>query len=149
MQREEEALDEIIKNKGQFDALMKKRRDNSLYKKVIDGKIEVDHVATANAIIKFIMLVPMDRWVKKVMIMRIGDPTKQKKPMSSMAVALALGMTEDEVIEAEEYGKKVVGDFMQRVTAPEFVEKFNREKSLEAQVKEIQSKTVNPQDEAT
>lgn len=69
-----------------------------------DGKLHVDHVAAANAMVMYIVNLPIDAWIKKIMVMRIGAPLINKAPMSAKQVALALGMYEQEVIECEQEG---------------------------------------------
>ena len=141
--------DNVIHNADEFDAYIKSRQNKALFDRDANGQLKVDHIGAANAMVKMIMLTPMDKWVKRVMIMRIGDPTKKEKPRTHMQVALSLGMMEQEVIEAEQYGMKVVGDFMNRVSSTEFADRFNKEQTLRSQVEDIQNKKVNSEENPT
>lgn len=82
--------------------------------------VTIDHFKAAIVLRRFIQLTPMDNWCKKVMSMRIGEPWNGIPAKSHMAIALELGCLESEVIEIEDTGKKLVGDYIMRVTAPGF-----------------------------
>lgn len=129
----------IIKNAEQYAHI------KNIGKKHVKGgnDIIVNHVDAANILIRFIELTPMDEWCKKVMIMRIGNPLINCKPMTHIQIALALGCMEDEVREIEEAGKNIVNDYMKKVTQPEFIEKFERDRRLKAHVDDTFNKIVN------
>ena len=134
--------DDVIRNAEHYEAVKKARRE-ALYTKSPDGNIIVDHVRTANVLIRFIQLTPMDKWIKDVMIMRIGNPLINLKPATHMQIALTLGCMESEVREMEEVGTKIVNDYIRRVTQPEFVEKFERDRRNKASVDDTLNKIVN------
>jgi len=101
----------------QAEAFLRSRKEGNikLYEKK-DGKMHVDHASTANAMVMFIANVPMDKWIKKIMIMRIGAPLLNKAAMSHMQIALRLGMLEKEVQEIEAEGIRICNEFMDRCT---------------------------------
>ena len=110
----------IIDNLNQVDGYLaerNKRLDKDKFYQFKDGTIKVDHLAAADAIIRFINAVPnMDRHVREIMIMRIGSPAMKGVKMSHMAIALAKGMSEDEVVFLEKIGVKMTNEYMERVT---------------------------------
>ena len=117
--------DMIIRNDSDFKEYLAKRKNKKLYKLKKDGRVTVDHVATANVLSKFIELCPMDKWLKKVMLLRIGNPIINQKAMSHMQIALLVGTDVNEIIEMEKAGKMIVGQFLQRCTTQEAVKKFD------------------------
>ena len=76
--------------------------------------LHVDHVKANTNMGLFIGHLPMDPWIKKIMIMRIGSFILRKPPMSHLEIALQLGMTEEEV---KELSKKVVAVFKGKCSA--------------------------------
>lgn len=137
----------IIRNDADFKAYLASRTNKKLYE-TKDGRMVVDHVAVANVMSKFIELCPMDRWIKRVMLMRVGSPLLRKKAMSHMQIALVIGATVDEVIEMEKHGKYLVGMFLERCNAAEAVEKFDRLESNKKHIDEVNNSLLNPQSEA-
>ena len=134
----------IIRNDADFKAYLASRTNKKLYE-TKDGRMVVDHVAVANVMSKFIELCPMDRWIKRVMLMRVGSPLLRKKAMSHMQIALTIGATVDEVIEMEKHGKYLVGMFLERCNAQEAVEKFDRLGSNKAEINNIKNTLTNPE----
>lgn len=108
--------DEVL-NLSQAEQILADRKSGKvkLYD-MKDGRLTVDHARTANAMVMFIANVPMDPWIQKIMIMRLGAPFLNKHQMTPLSIALRLGMKESEVIEIEEEGKKICSDYMERVT---------------------------------
>lgn len=91
-----------------------------------DGKIVINHVATANAMAMFLVNVPMPKIFKKVLLMRIGSPLVHKKSMSHMAIALQLGMNVAEVHEIEAEALRICNDFMSRSSGHMFAGQDNK-----------------------
>lgn len=107
----------IIRNPGDFREYVNERKqvaERKLFTLDKTGTVQVDHVATANALIKLIRFAPIDKVIKQIMIMRIGNPLMHGKQMSHISIAIALGMTIEEVIELEKIGVKLVNEFMER-----------------------------------
>ncbi len=140
--------DILIRNPDDFKAYLASRKNKNLYSIGKDGHVVVDHVATANVLAKFIELCPMDRWIKKVMIMRIGNPLLNKRAMTHMQIALTIGATVDEVLEIEKAGKVIVGKFLERCSSREAVEKFDRLEGNKRHINEVNNSLLNPQPEA-
>lgn len=97
-------------------------------------KTTINHVETANAAVKMIMLAPLHDKIKQIMILRIGSPLMKQKAMSHLAIALQLGMKESEVFRLEMEGVQIVRDYMEKVCLQDAIGKFNKEGS-EAEVK--------------
>lgn len=111
--------------------------------------LRIDHFKAAIVLTRCIQLCPCDSWIKKVMFRRVGRPWEGKMPMTHMAIALELGCLEKEVIEIEEAGKKIVGDFMSRAMDMSTSKKFEKDILNKAVVEEkSESKTVNPDNQA-
>ena len=106
--------DELLSADQVADVLDARRTGrDKLYKKE-NGKLVIDHVRTANAMAMFIVNIPMDKIIKKVLLMRIGSPLIHKKPMTHMAIAVSLGMLETEVREIEAIGLEACNEFMMK-----------------------------------
>lgn len=103
-------------------------KENPLFTRNDNGRMVIDHAATANAMVKFIMACPIDPIIKSVMVMRIGYPLKNKKPVSYTQIAIRFGMTLDEVKDLENIGKIVVADCIDRISQKDAIEKFNKDK---------------------
>jgi hypothetical protein len=95
-----------------------------------EEQLRFDHAAVASQAIKMINAIKMDAFVRKVMTMRIMGPMVTGMERSHISIALELGATEDDVIEAERYGMKVVEDLLHKVSCQDFVDKFNTEEKL-------------------
>lgn len=109
----------IVDNLDQIDGYIRERKRNVKNDKLFtvkDGQVKVDHIATANAMIHCINAVNMDKHIKEIMIMRIGSPAMNGVRMSHVAIALAKGMTEQEVIFMEKTGVKIMNEFLHRIT---------------------------------
>ena len=137
----------IISNQTDFNEYLAKRKNKKLYSYDKDGKLVVDHLAVANVLGKFIELCPMDPWIRKVMILRIGSPLLKQKPMSHMQIAIQIGATVKEVEEMEVHGKIIVGRFLERCSAREAVEKVNRDGSM-TNINQIKNTLLNPESPA-
>ena len=139
--------DILIRNQDDFKAYLASRKNKKLYE-VKDGHVVVDHVAVANVMAKFIELVPMDRRVKRVMLLRVGSPLMRKKAMSHMQIALMIGTTVDEVIEMENHGKLLVGAFLNRCSMNDAVKSFDSKEANRSGINDVKNILVNPQHEA-
>lgn len=133
----------IIRGPDDFKAYLAARKNKKLFD-FKAGHVVVDHIATANVLAKFIELVPMDRWIKKVMLMRVGNPLMNKRQLSHMQIAITIGATVDEVIELERVGKIIVGKFLERCSAQEAVRKFETDLSAARNVNEVKNSMGNP-----
>ena len=134
----------IIRNDADFKAYLASRTNKKLYE-TKDGRMVVDHVAVADVMSKVIKLCPMDRWIKRVMLMRVGSPLLRKRAMSHVQIALMIGATMDEVIEMEKHGKYLVGMFLERCNAKEAVKKFDRLESNKTQINNVKNTLTNPE----
>jgi len=76
------AFKDPIKNERQFSKAVNDIKSKPVVKKDPAGDIVTNHVAAAETVIRIIQLIPMDEWIKRVMIMRIGNPLINQKPMS-------------------------------------------------------------------
>lgn len=132
----------IINNTDDFKAWLETRKNKKLYDVDANGRVIVDHIAVANVLAKFIELCPMDRWIKKVMLMRVGNPLMNNRKMTHMQIAIIIGATVDEVIELENAGKIIVGRFLQHCSAQEAVDKFNSNSKLSRNVDDIKNKLI-------
>ena len=138
--------DMIIRNESDFKEYLAKRKNKKLYN-IKKGRVVVDHVATANVLSKFIELCPMDRWIKTVMLMRVGSPLMKQKAMSHMQIALMIGTTEDEVKEMEVIGKTLVGNFLEKCSVRDVVKKFDSKEENKKGINEVKNiiTKVNPE----
>lgn len=100
-------VEEILKDRNSGKMRLHRRQN---------GHLVVDHAKTANAMVMFIANIPMDKFIKKILIMRLGCPLINKKPMTHLQVALQLGMKEAEVVELEQVGLQECNSYMERVT---------------------------------
>lgn len=102
---------------SQVEEILKDRKNGTmrLYSRQ-NGRLVVDHARTANAMVMFIANIPMDKYIKKILIMRLGCPLINHKPMSHLQVALRLGMKESEVQQLEDAGKTICNEYMERVS---------------------------------
>jgi len=110
----------IIDNLDQVDSHIADRskalKKDKLYM-FKDGMLHIDHMAAADALIKFINSTPrLDKHIKEIMIMRIGSPAMDGVKMSHTAIALAKGMDEREVVFLEQVGVKIVNEYLERIT---------------------------------
>jgi hypothetical protein len=105
--------------------------------KTENGKLVINHAKTADAMIKFICMAPVDNYIKRIMVMRIGSAFKNQKaqPMSHLQIALLLGETEEKIFQLEREGIVVVSEFMERVCLADGVNAFNKERSIENDVR--------------
>ena len=125
MQEEQKNLNQVIHE------LEQTKREPSQSERT---KTTINHVDTANAAIKMVMLAPLHDKIKRIMILRIGSPILKQRAMSHLAIALQLGMREEEVFRLEMEGIQIVRDFMEKVCLTDSVAKFNKDGS-EAEVR--------------
>lgn len=110
----------IIDNLDQVDDFVSERnakaRKDKMWMFKEDGPLKVDHGTVAELFINYINNMPgADKHVKEILIMRIGSPINHGKPMSHMAIALAKGMTLEEVQAVEFFGKKLMQECLAHV----------------------------------
>lgn len=94
----------------------------------------VDHGRVACQAIKVVNALKIDPFAKKVMTLRLLGPMITGRERSHMSIALELGASVDDVIQAEEYGIDAVNKALELVALPDFMEKYNRERALSAVV---------------
>ena len=99
-----------------------------------EEKLQIDHVALATQSIKMINSSSVDPLVKKVVTLRIIGPMLTRKSRSHISIALELGVTENDVIQAEEYGANVLCELMTRVDSQEVIDKFNSDETVKKAV---------------
>jgi len=71
--------------------------------------------------------VPMSPEIKKIMVLRIGNPLTKKSEMTHLAIALQLGMREEEVFQLERIGIEKVSKYMERTTIQDGINSFNKD----------------------
>lgn len=122
----------IIKSEEQFKKIMEERRaksDAGLVRE--ESMTTVDHSKVACQALKVINSTNMDPFVKRVMTLRIIGPMITGRERSHMSIALELGATVDDVEQAEIYGTQYVEDMLEKVSLPDFQEKYNRERAVQ------------------
>lgn len=133
----------IVDDLDQVDQYLNQRKEDMESGKLFEengGTITVDHVATANCLIKFINTIPkLDPWIKKILIMRLSRPLINGKPMSYLAIALELGMSEQDVKDLEIAGKKIANEWMARNT----IEDGARSNESNSSINDILNQTAN------
>jgi hypothetical protein len=108
--------------------------------KGISERVQFDHMAIANQAIKLINGLNVDWLVKKVVTLRIMAPIGTGRGRTHSSIALELGVSEKDVIQAEEYGKQVMFDAMNRTDLQEIIDKHNLDRAAEDAMRTV----VNP-----
>lgn len=130
----------IIRNQEDHKKDLAERRKKSDARQVREDNVSAyNHFDVAMQIIKVVNATNIDPFVKKVMTMRILAPVTIGKERDHMSIALELGATATEVEEAEAYGIGVIGEILDKVSLPDFIEKFNSERKLANEIKKMQS----------
>jgi hypothetical protein len=130
--------EEIIRSKEQFNNRIAERRSKSDLRQVREEAVaSFSHAEVACQVIKVVNSLNMDPFVKKVMTLRVMGPMITGGERSHMSIALELGAPVDDVIQAEEYGISVVNTMLAKVSTPEFVEKFNRDRAVMNAIKGV------------
>ena len=128
----------VIKSEAQFKTLMAERRKKSDLRQVREDNVtSVHHSKVACQAIKVVNSLYIDPFVKKVMTLRIMGPIISGSERSHMSIALELGATVDDVEQAEEYGVKIVGEMLEKVALPDFIEKYRRDRLVTDAVKGV------------
>lgn len=96
---------------------------------------QYSHAEVASQAIKVINSLPMDSFVKKVMTLRVIGPLLTGHERTHISIALELGATIDDIIQAEEYGIDFVNEAMAKCALPDFIGKFNADKKVESSVR--------------
>lgn len=104
------------------------RKDVGLEKKDRD-LLRISHMETANASIKLIQVAPLHETIKKILTLRIGGPIVNKREMTHLAIALRLGLKEDEVRRLEAEGVAILKDYMTKICISDGIGVFNKEGS--------------------
>lgn len=136
----------IVDNLDQVDDYLEKRNKDMNSGALVSGKsgtITVDHAAAADALIRFIDSIPnLDPWIKRVMIMRIGNPLLKGKKMTHLAIALELGMDVQEVIDMEKAGVAIANKWMETVTADEIIQRGQKDGNKTSLIKDTFNRMV-------
>ena len=119
------------------DRLKTARKRQINMDKLGDDTPHVHHMQVANLVLKILHTLKIDPIIKKVMSMRIIGPLQTGKETSRLSIALELGIRELEVEEIENAGLEILDHYLKKTNSPEFVEKFNREKSLLEEINKI------------
>ena len=83
------------------------REGNPLFTRT-KGKLVIHHKAVAKTLVKFLNALPIHSMIKTVMTLRlVGCESNQYIPMSTLQVALMLGLREQTVCDIEKDGKKI------------------------------------------
>ncbi|MEA2036153.1 MAG: hypothetical protein U9O94_01490 [Nanoarchaeota archaeon] len=133
-----------VNNVGDFKRIMGERL-NKARKRVVnedalkDNTPKVQHMETANLIVKVIHAINMDPIIKKVMTKRIIGPIQTGGECTRLSIALELGISEKEVEQIENAGLEILDRYLQKVSVGDFVGKFNADKMIEREVKKIQT----------
>lgn len=122
----------IIKSKEQFDNVMKERREKSDKRQVRTEAVRTyNHAEVASQVIKVVNSLPMDPFAKKVLTLRVIGPLINGIERSHLSIAMELGATIDDVVQAESYGIDFVSKAMSKFSMPDFIKKFNADKKLD------------------
>ena len=111
---------------------------------ISDERVNIDHFKAAILLITAIQKCPMDKWCKKVLLLKVGRPWEGKMPKSNLQIAILFGCLEDEINEIEEAGKNILFDFMDRASDMAFSKDFENKVVNQAVV----SYKVNPDNQA-
>lgn len=131
----------IIRNQEQHRAVLAERRAKSDLKQMRTESIrKYSHADVASQAIKVVNSLPMDPFVKKVLTLRIIGPLITGHERTHISIALELGTTETEVMQAEEYGIEFVNNAMEKCSMPDFVGKFNADKKAESVIRDAINK---------
>ena len=123
--------DKIIRTHEQFNNLIKSRNEKAALNQINEeAMVHADHAACASQAIKVVNSIRMDPFIKKVMTLRLIGPVVTGHERTHISIALELGATIDDVIQAEQAGLKIVGDMLQKVSLPDFIEKHNRNRAV-------------------
>lgn len=139
--------EKIVHNQDELRNILAERNEKAARREVNkhliqeDEPVNAQHIAIANQIIKVIANLKLDPFIKKVMSARILWPVLHGEERSHLSIALELGATVDDVVQAEEAGIEIVGNLMQRFSVKEEVEKFNRDRAVQNTIKEEIEKT--------
>jgi tRNA A-37 threonylcarbamoyl transferase component Bud32 len=130
--------DQKISSAEELENVLKARKEKISNRKMngaaMDRVHAVDHIMLANQWVKVINVVIQDKYIRDVLNQRIVSPLRTGFEKTHMAIAIELGMREDEVIACEEEGKAILFDHLEKCCSSDFIEKFNRNKTLQKTV---------------
>lgn len=115
---------------------------NPLYTRMDNGRIVVDHKKTAHMFIKMIEISPIRPLCKRIMRLRLIGAPPDFQPMTTLAVALALGYREDFIMRVERDGLEELKVHYRTASAMDAVGKFDHDRSIQEVVKQ---ELLNPQ----
>ena len=116
-----EDLEPVLKDR------IEKARKHQMNEAVMGNDPKVNHLEVANQVLKAIQMMSVDQRIKDVMTVRILGPIKAGREISHYEIALKFKMSEAEVKEIEIAGQEILTGYLQKVSSPEFMAKFNRE----------------------
>lgn len=132
------AEERIIKSAEEHKRMLAERKEQSDLRHVREDKVSnYSHQQVASQLIKVVNSLKIDPFVQKVMTLRILGPMITGNERTHISIALELGATIDDVEQAEAYGMQIVGEMLEKVSMPDFIEKFNRDSRVEKAVKEL------------
>lgn len=139
---EQQKPDTVIKSTDQFDKLIKDRQEKNDKRIVDKSKFQKDtpicnHAEMSSLYLKVVNMIKMDPWIKKVMTRRIMGPMINGRETTHLSIALELGMSESEVIEVERAGMQIVSKHIDKVSSPDFIQKFNRDQKVKTEVSKL------------
>jgi hypothetical protein len=105
-------------------------------------KIKVNHAEFASLTIKILAGIKIDPFVRRVMTLRVMGPLITGHEKSHIAIALELGASVTDVVDAEKYGVTVIESFMKKVSNNDFINKFNRDDAVDRAVKQEMDKSA-------
>lgn len=94
--------------------------------------IKVDHLETANVLLKLINVTPMHYMCKRIMTFKIQNPG-----IDNLRVAWTFGIQTSDVVKYEADGKKACMAYMKKTSLQEGVDKFNSEQIVSNAVKNL------------
>ncbi len=125
----------VITNLDHHAKMMEERKSLSDAKRVrTDAFTTIDHSKAATQAIKVINSSNLDPFVKRVMTLRLIDPVVLGQERTHISIALELGSTTDEVIEAEQYGMEAIAAMLEKVSLPDFQANYDRDRRVQEAV---------------
>lgn len=137
--------DLIINSPEHLAKVLKKRRADASQHKVNDKCInnstpKFEHTEVANLFCKVVRMLPLDNKIKYILTSRMMSPLIKKKAKSHMSLAIELGFLENEIIEMEAYGVEMLNDHLKKHSAGDFIQKFNRDRTVQKEVNKLKHK---------
>ena len=129
-----------INSPEMLDNVLKEKKEVELEKLSKEEQIHADHVGLATQAIKMINSAKVDPLVQKVVTLRLLGPILTGNARSHISIALELGVTEHDVVQAEDHGREVLSQLMTHVEPQEVVDKFNSDETVNRAVSNLIAK---------